>query len=160
MQLIATLPEDYRALRDADTWRGHAVPPGGLEPPEVLDMLVGWSARLQAAQGWGTWVAVWQGEVVASLAVKDPVREGAVEIGYGVAPARRGQGVATAAVRALMPVLGGHGVRLVRAETARDNPASGRVMQKAGFVRVGDRVDPEDGLLDLWECALSGDHSN
>jgi RimJ/RimL family protein N-acetyltransferase len=160
MQLIATLPADYRDLRGADQWRGYAVPPGGLEPPEVLDMLVGWSARLQAAQGWGTWVAVRQGEVVASLAVKDPVAGGAVEIGYGVAPARRGLGVATAAVRALLPVLAGHGVRLVRAETAQGNPASGRVMQKVGFVRVGDRLDPEDGMLDLWECRLSPSGDN
>ncbi len=159
MQLIATLPVDYRDLQGADQWRGFAVPPGGLEPPEVLDMLVGWSARLQAAQGWGTWLAVWRGEVVASLAVKDPVADGAVEIGYGVAPARRWQGVATAAVRALLPVLAGHGVRVVQSETAQGNPASGRVMQKAGFARVGERFDPEDGLLDLWQCRLdtSGD---
>ncbi len=154
MQLIATLPEDYRDLRGADQWRGFTLPPGGLEPPEVLDMLVGWSARLQAAQGWGTWVAVWRGEVVASIAVKDPVADGSVEIGYGVAPARRGLGVATAAVRALLPVLAGHGVRFVRAETARDNAASGRVMRKVGFAWVGERVDPEDGLLDLWLCRL------
>jgi RimJ/RimL family protein N-acetyltransferase len=154
VQLIATLPEDYRDLRGADQWRGFAVPPGGLEPPEVLDMLVGWSDRLQAAQGWGTWVAVWRGEVVASLAVKDPLADGSVEIGYGVAPARRGLGVATAAVRALLPVLAGHGVRVVRAETAQDNPASGRVMRKVGFACVGSRVDPEDGVLDLWLCRL------
>ena len=156
MQLIATLPEDYRDLRGADQWRGFAVPPGGLEPPEVLDMLVGWSARLQAAQGWGTWVAVWQGEAVASLAVKDPLAGGTVEIGYGVAPARRGLGVATAAVCALLQLLAGHGVRVVRAETAQDNPASGRVMRKVGFACVGSRVDPEDGVLDLWLCRLDG----
>ena len=62
MQLIATLPADCRDLQGADNWRGFAVPPDG------LDMLVGWSARLQAAQSWGIWVAVWRGEVVAKLA--------------------------------------------------------------------------------------------
>jgi RimJ/RimL family protein N-acetyltransferase len=117
-------------------------------------MLVGWTARLETAQGWGSWLAVQAGEVVASLAVKDPMADGAVEIGYGVAPARRGQGVATAAVLAVLPILASHGVRLVRAETARDNPASARVMQKAGFLLAAERQDPEDGLLDLWQRSL------
>ena len=136
MILLATLPEDYRHLQPGALWRGFTVPEGGLEPPETLEMLVGWSARLQAAQGWGTWLGVAGGEVVASLAVKEPLAEGVVEIGYGVAPARRGQGVATAAVKALLPVLAGHGVQVVRAETAQGNPASGRVMRKANIRSV------------------------
>ena len=92
-------------------------------------MLEGWSARLIAAQGFGHWLALAEGEVVASLVVKEPVSDGAVEIGYATAPARRGQGIATAAVQALLPVLRGHGVSLVRAETAKTNPASARVLE-------------------------------
>ena len=56
--LIPTLPEDYTALRDAVAWRGYAVPEGGLKPDEVLVMLEGWSARLLAAQGWVSWLAM------------------------------------------------------------------------------------------------------
>ena len=67
MQLIASGPADYVALRGATHWRGYALPPGGLEPDAVLVMLQGWSARLVAAQGWGSWLAVRGGEVVASL---------------------------------------------------------------------------------------------
>ena len=74
-------------------------------------MLVGWSARPEAAQVWGSWLAVQADEVVASLAVKDPMSEQTVEIGYGVAPARPGQGMATDAVLALLPILSGHGLR-------------------------------------------------
>ncbi len=155
MRLIATGPQDYLDLRESVEWRGWQVPPGGVEPVETLEMLSAWSARLHRAQGWGTWLAVEGGEVVASLAVKEPLSAGLVEIGYGVAPARRGAGVATRAVLALCPVLAGHGVGLVSAATARDNPASARVLLKAGFVRCGERTDPEDGLLDLWQCRLT-----
>ena len=118
-------------------------------------MLVGWSQRLNDAQGWGSWLAVSEGEVIASLAVKEPVTAGAVEIGYGVAAERRGRGIATMAVGLLLPVLAGHGVTLVRAETAVRNPASGRVLLKTGFQRWGGRVDPEDGALDLWQRNLT-----
>ena len=57
LTLIATRPGDYQALGGAN-WRGYHLPEGGLEPPEVLEMLAGWTARLHAVQGWGSWVAV------------------------------------------------------------------------------------------------------
>lgn len=150
LRLIPSFPEDYQRLGEGGPWKGFALPEGGLEPPEVLEMLARWSARLQAAQGWGSWLAVAGGEVVASLAVKEPLAGGVVEIGYGVAPARRGRGLATAAVLLVLQDLAGRGVRAVRAETSPGNPASGRVLQKAGFAVVGERVDPEDGPLILW----------
>ena len=150
MLLIATGPADYAALRGASVWRGYAVTPGGLEPDEVLVMLQGWSARLQAAQGWGSWLAVRGGEVVASLAVKQPLSEGTVEIGCAVAPARRGQGFGTAAVQGLLPVLAGHGVTRVQAETEAGNIASERVLEKAGFQRTTRRLDAEDGWVQVW----------
>ena len=151
--LLASGPEDYPLLNGA-TWRGYMLPPGGLESPEVLTMLVGWSARLQAAQGWGSWLAVEGGEVVASLAIKNPATEGTVEIGYAVAPQRRGRGIATRAVMALMPVLVRHDVALVRAETAVANLASGRVLAKAGFHWHADAISDDDGPVILWQRDL------
>lgn len=153
LTLIATRPEDYQALGGTD-WRSYHLPEGGLEPPEVLEMLAGWTARLHAAQGWGSWVAAAAGEVVASLAVKAPMQDGCVEIGYGVAPMRRGRGLATAAVLALLPLLAARGVKLVTAETALDNPASGRVLTRAGFVQTGQRIDLDDGAVIQWQRHL------
>ena len=150
IRLIPCGPRDYADLIGANDWRGFAIPQGGLEPEAVLLMLQGWSARLQAAQGWGTWLAVVQDEVVASLAVKDVPRDGSVEIGYGTASARRGRGHATAAVQVLLAELADKGLRRVTAETGLDNPASGRVVAKAGFQQIGTRVDPEDGALIMW----------
>lgn len=154
IKIIPTGPQDYAALRGAGVWRGYAVPEGGLEPDEVLQMLVGWSQRLNDAQGWGTWIAVSGGEAVVSLAVKSPPVEGSVEIGYGTAPARRGQGHATAAVLAVLHDLMERGVTRATAETSVGNPASGRVLEKAGFQQIGTRMDAEDGALVLWSRAI------
>ena len=150
IQLIACGPQDFADLIGAQDWRGYGVPAGGLEPEAVLVMLQVWSARLQAVQGWGTWLAVAQGEVVASLAVKDLPRDGSVEIGFGTAPARRGRGHATAALGLVLSELAEKGLRRVTAETGLDNPASGRVVAKAGFQQIGRRIDPADGALTLW----------
>jgi RimJ/RimL family protein N-acetyltransferase len=150
LRLVASTAADYPLL-GAAVWRGWAVPPGGLERPEVLAMLGPWVDGLRQAQGWGGWLALEAGEVVASVAVKAPVAAGMVEIGYGVAPARRGRGVATRMVLALLPVLAGHGVARVRAETAEDNPASARVLVKAGFRDVGRGISAEDGPVIWWE---------
>ena len=151
LALIEARAADFVALQTAAAWNGYLVPAGGLAPPEVLQMMVPWVARLQQAQGWGAWFAVCDGEVVASLAIKDPIWAGSVEIGYGTAPQRQGRGHATVAVQALLRVLPGFGVTHVTAQSARDNPASARVLHKAGFAVTGARMDPEDGLLDLWK---------
>lgn len=154
MRLLPTTGADYAVIGQGGPWQGHAVPEGGLEPGLVLTMLAGWSQRLQQAQGWGTWFGVAGGEVVVSIAVKNPVVAGAVEIGYGTAPARRGLGHATAAVVALLPILAGRGVTRVTAETSTANIASQRVLQKAGFARMGSRHDTEDGALQFWDRRL------
>jgi RimJ/RimL family protein N-acetyltransferase len=154
VQLIPTGPADYAGLTEGSVWRGFRVPPGGMEPADTLVMLAGLSDRLLTAQGWGTWVGVCDGETVVSIAVKAPISEGIVEIGYGVAPRRRRQGHATAAVLALLPILRDQAVRLIKAEAAIANPASGRVLTKTGFVVTGQTTDPEDGPLQLWELAL------
>jgi RimJ/RimL family protein N-acetyltransferase len=46
-------------------------------------------------------------------------------------------------------------VRIVRAHTKPDNPASERVLAKCGFRRVGEVIDPEDGLVRRWERSLA-----
>ncbi len=63
-----------------------------------------------------------------------PDDEGAVEIGYAVAPEWEGRGVATAAVGALLREAWAQpGVRRVRAHTLPGPSASIRVLQKSGF---------------------------
>lgn len=64
-------------------------------------------------------------------------REGEVELGYWIARAHWGQGYATEAGRAVLDVarMLGHG-RIVAGHFL-DNPASGRVLRKLGFVPTG-----------------------
>ena len=70
--------------------------------------------------------------------------DGTAELGYRVAEHAAGRGVATATVRALCRLAAAqHGLRTLRAATARSNAASQKVLTKAGFVPVGP-ADPAD----------------
>jgi RimJ/RimL family protein N-acetyltransferase len=81
-----------------------------------------------------------------------PGADGVVEIAYGIVPAYQGQGFATEAAQALMKYAFASGrVRVVRAHTLPEVNASTKVLAKCGFMRVGEVVDPEDGLVWRWE---------
>ena len=70
---------------------------------------------------------------------KGPPRDGAVELGYAVAPAREGRGLATAAVRAMVEeAFADPAVRAVIAHTLPEPGPSPRVLEKAGFRFAGD----------------------
>jgi len=70
--------------------------------------------------------------------------DGTAELGYRVAQHVAGRGVATATVRELCRLAAArHGLRTLRAATARENAASQTVLTKAGFVPVGP-ADPAD----------------
>jgi ribosomal-protein-alanine N-acetyltransferase len=64
--------------------------------------------------------------------------DGTAALGYRVAQHVAGRGVATATVRELCRLAAArHGLRTLRAATARANAASRKVLTKAGFVPVG-----------------------
>ena len=62
--------------------------------------------------------------------------DGTAELGYRVAQHVAGRGVATAAVRELCRLAAAHGLRTLRAATARDNAASQKVLTQ-GRIRPG-----------------------
>ena len=62
-----------------------------------------------------------------------------VELGYWIARAWWGQGFATEAVRAVLRLAAALGHRRLVASHFADNPASGRVLAKAGFLPTGER---------------------
>jgi [ribosomal protein S5]-alanine N-acetyltransferase len=81
-----------------------------------------------------------------------PTTEGVVEIAYGVDPQHQGKGYATEAARALTQYAFTTGqVRTVCAHTLPEPNASTRVLTKCGFERMGEVIDPEDGLVWRWE---------
>ncbi|MFH0174927.1 GNAT family N-acetyltransferase [Streptomyces cacaoi] len=72
------------------------------------------------------------------------LKDGTAELGYRVAQHVAGRGVATATVLELCRLAAArHGLRTLRAATARTNVASQKVLTKAGFVPVGP-ADPAD----------------
>jgi RimJ/RimL family protein N-acetyltransferase len=69
-----------------------------------------------------------------------------VEIGYAIVPSVWGRGHATDAVRAMVALARQDAaIARVVAHTPLDRPASGRVVEKAGFVPAGEVIDEHDG---------------
>lgn len=90
------------------------------------------------------WFVVLEGVVVGDCGVHGGVdADGTVEIGYGLAGPSRGRGLGTEVCRALTAwLLDDPEVRRVVASAhAAGNPASRRVLEKAGFTYEGDAGD-------------------
>jgi|SRR5688572_14221561 len=88
---------------------------------------------------------------------KGPPTDGVVEIAYAIVPQHQGRGYATAAARAMVDyACQSAEVSMVIAHTLPDGAASQRVLQKAGFRRVGEVMDPEDGLVWQFEFQRRG----
>lgn len=90
------------------------------------------------------WYAPWEmvrndgGESIGDVDFKGPAKNHAVEIGYGVQPAYEGRGYTTEAVQAMTKwAFSQKDVVFVEAETAPDNKASQRILEKCGFVPDG-----------------------
>ncbi|HTD32743.1 MAG TPA: GNAT family N-acetyltransferase [Candidatus Elarobacter sp.] len=153
--------DDFAALirGDASLPGGLRVPRGGVDHPAVLTHVRALAARVRdAAFRGGHWLVVADGEVVGAIGYKHlPLPNGDVEIGYGIAPGRRRRGHATRAVGLLLEVARDDpAVRAVVADTAVDNAASQRALEKNGFRRAGTLTDPSDGEpLIRWRIAVA-----
>lgn len=118
-----------------------------------------WLARVKASTSSDPWTHGFvmmhrdSGSVVGSCAYKGPPDpDGVVEIAYGVDPEHQGKGYATEAAQALVDhAFGSDQVRIVRAHTRLEGEASMKVLNRCGFERIGQVVDPEDGLVWRWE---------
>ena len=88
--------------------------------------------------------------IVGGCGFKTAPHSGRVEVGYGVSPGAQGRGAATAALKLLLRSAFEGGATEVLAEVAPANLASTRVVQKAGFVQVGARVDNENEYVVQW----------
>jgi len=125
-------------------------------PPEVSPR---WIETLRLARGPDPWVLGFRvvdtasQATVGSAAFKgEPDSAGIVEIAYGTDESFRGRGYATAAARALVAfAFADPRVRLICAHTMPSANASMRVLEKCGFARVPDVIDPEDGLVWRFE---------
>jgi RimJ/RimL family protein N-acetyltransferase len=74
-----------------------------------------------------------------------------VEIGYAIAPAFQRQGLATDAVAQMIHrAFADPGVQAVDAHTLGETNASTRVLEKSGFEKIAEIMDPDDGPVWQW----------
>ena len=79
---------------------------------------------------------------------KGAPEDGAVEIGYAIAPGWEGRGLGTAAAAALVrEALADPDVAAVLAHTLPARGASVRVLENNGFVRDGENLDGDVGVV-------------
>jgi RimJ/RimL family protein N-acetyltransferase len=147
LKLVLESPEEVRARIEA------------MSPSEKAQLSGDWLALVESATSADPWIhgfALVQrtdATVVGSCGFKGPpTPDGVVEIAYGLAPEYQGKGYATEAAQALVSyAFSNSQVRVVRAHTLPETNASTRVLAKCGFRRIGEVVDPDDGLVWRWE---------
>ena len=147
LKLVPQRLEEVRAMVAAMT------------PSEKAELSADWLARLHASTSADPWtlgfsmVHLDSDTVVGTCGFKGPpAAHGVVEIAYGVSPEYQGKGYATEAAQSLTDYAFSSGnVRVVRAHTRPEPNASTRVLTKCGFRRIGEVIDPEDGLVWRWE---------
>ena len=129
----------------AEDWEGF---------PEALPILRASHEKQPDAHAWGSLFFI-EPEVPTLVGFGGfkgpPSADGVVEIGYAIAPAFRGQGLATDAVTQMVQrAFADVAVRAVDAHTlGHDNPST-RVLQKTGFRKVEEIEDPDDGPIWQW----------
>ena len=131
----------------------------GMSPSDRAQVSPEWLARVRASPSSEPWLHGFTimsrstETVVGSCGYKGPPDvDEMVEIAYGIQTPYQGRGYATEAARALTAFAFRSGqVKVVRAHTMPETNASTRVLTKCGFERVGEVVDPEDGLVWRWE---------
>ena len=135
---------------------GLALPPGGVDTPEILGIVRAMTRRLHESGSRGSWMIMSEGDVVGLCSYKQAPKDGVVEIGYGVAACHRKRGHAMRAVTLMLDYARSDpAVTCVTAATAVENVASQRALERNGFAQTGRSHDPEDGELLLWRHDLS-----
>lgn len=152
--IIELISSDFDALLKGTAPRNlRRVQDSAIAPPEVLAMLNRLAADIGAEFSPSAWMIVEDGEIVGLCSIVRVPHDGNIHIGYGVAPSRQGRGCTTRAIRQLLEWgRNDPRVALISAETGVDNIASQRVLERNGFVQIGERIDAEDGPLICWQA--------
>jgi RimJ/RimL family protein N-acetyltransferase len=143
-------------LGEIPAFAGLRLPPDGVDSPGILRLLREMTRNLAQAGCKGSWLITAGNEVVGLCGYKHPPsQDGTVEIGYGIAQARRGAGHASRAVGAMLDRTRlQRSISAVVAATAIANVVSQRVLERNGFARTGTTYDPDDGELIWWRTDL------
>lgn len=156
LQRLQQGPEAYRSAYQTGVIEGY------LDFPQALEFSITRMQGESASAWWAPFVFVLEAEqaVVGLGGYKGPPDgAGVVEIGYSIAPTHQGQGFATEAAHAMvLHALRRTGVLAVRAHTLPERNASARVLEKNGFRKVAETIDPDDGVVWRWERERGAGH--
>ena len=147
---------DALSNSDAESTRrfGGPVEAGWAGFPEALPIIIA-AAREGGPGQWGPHLFFGEdGAMIGNGGWKGPPVDGAAELGYAVAPARQGRGVATAIVRELVRRARAAGLHMVFAHTLAAESASTSVLARCGFARAAELTDPDEGPVWRWELRL------
>lgn len=156
LRLVAATDAHFAALAANRAPDGFDLAEGGIDDREIIEMLGALAGTVRLQIDPAAWLIANENEVVGLCSITKPfISPGMIEIGYGIAPTRRGRGFATRAVGKLLELVRADTrIEIVAAETAVDNVPSQRILEKNGFARSGGRVDPEDGAVFCWQVVV------
>jgi RimJ/RimL family protein N-acetyltransferase len=149
LEALIAAPGSFTFLTDLRVAEGYCPFAGALE--SSLHRLRG--ASPEARLWWAPFLVVEREArtLIGLCGYKGPPLRGAVEIGYSIAPTHQSLGFATEAVEAVCAhALRHYGIGRVLAHTLPAASASTRVLEKNGFRRTGEIVDPDDGRIWRW----------
>ena len=122
--------------------------------PEALPILLD-AARSEAPGEWGPQLFFDDdGALVGNGGWKGLPEQGTAELGYAVAPSRQRRGIATAVVQELIQRARQAGLRAVIAHTLAEENASTKVLERCGFTRTAELIDPDEGPVWRWELQI------
>jgi len=150
--IIETQATDFAALIEMRAPRGLVLADTPVAPVAVLQMLALLDAQIRRSFAPSSWLIVDGLEIVGLCSITSVSAQGSIDIGYGIAPSRQGRGMASAAV--VDWARSAPAVTAITADTATDNVASQQVLVRNGFIRIGERIDDEDGALICWRHDL------
>lgn len=161
LRLVPNEPKDLRALLQGET--EYEKSSGFRASLGVRDFLLSASpeflAQLQAAKAPDPWrfgfatVHKIDNVMIGICGFPGPTNvDGVAEIAYSIAPNYQNKGYATEVAAALVNFASTDArVRTICAHTLAQTGASARVLEKCGFKKVGELVDPENILVWRWE---------
>jgi len=94
-------------------------------------------------------------EIVGSAGFHDfPDENGMIEIGFGIVPEKQNQGYGVELLRGMWKMICKRSdVKTLRYTVSPENKPSMHIINKFGFKKVGEQIDPEDGLELIFEMS-------
>ncbi len=162
VQLLLTTPEVQQALVSAERFQARyrcEIPAAYVEHlVQLIQQAVDFYQNIDADQPWIGYLTIDESTntVVGCCGFKgNPTDDGAVEIAYHTFPSFESRGYATAATKAMIDIAAAAPtIEWVIADTLPENNASGRVLQKCEFQKLGDYDHPEDGTVWRWQYRI------